>query len=241
MSNTNESVTMTRLFADAEKFGYALAMGKDTFTDVGDRLFRGALSDPSIDADTVAPLYSKIREHAVATGIAKGKPMPDQSAKSKASQVSKLANFPIIALFAQENDAVVPVYEWMRGTGEGELALSGYTKVLKALGGMRKTLASNPQADEADLRDAVEAALVAKDTLASDEVQKIADSWNAMVHGTDKTAAPFPDMFAALLGGTSNPHVKEVGVILQGIVNRFREIEAVKASETSRATSGLSL
>lgn len=243
MSNTNESTALQRIFSDIPAFGYAMAMGKDTFTDVGDRLFRAALSDPSITSDVVGPLYDAIHAEAVSIGLSKHKPMKDQTRKSRNSQVSKLANFPTMAGYAQDNDAVVAAYDWLRTPAADPadgLGISGYTKVVKALVGMKETLVADVYASETDLRDAIVTALTPERETASEAAGRIAEAWQTLVHGSDKSPAMFQPEFAALLAANPHDPAKQVQAALDAIVawHKGREDQADRAAKL--AAGGLS-
>lgn len=243
VSNSNESVAMQRIFSDVPSFGYAMAMGKDTLTDVGDRLFRAALSDPGITPEITGPLYDAIRAEAVTVGLSKHKPMKDQTRKSRNSQVSKLANFPQMAGYAQDNDAVVAAYEWLRTPAADPadgLGVSGYTKVVACLVEMGRVLVADRQASEADLRDAIVTALTPEREEASVAAQRVADAWQTLVHGSEKTPAAFQPEFAALLAANPHDPAKQVQAALDAIVawHKGREEAADRAAKL--AAGGLS-
>jgi hypothetical protein len=242
MSNSNESTAMQSLFASVPAFGYAIAMGKDTFTDVGDRIFRAALSDVTITADIVPALYDAIHSEAVAVGLAKRKPMKDQTTKSRNSQVSKLANFPILAAFAQANDDVVTVYDWLRSTAVGSngqpegLGVSGYTKVVSALVAMKAALVKDGGADTATLQSAVIDALHVAPDSASEAVAKVAATWEKLVHGDEKSGPSIhADAFSALLAGYPADYARTIGDNLAAIVAIFERVERDAAAAVAIA------
>jgi hypothetical protein len=241
MSNMSNSTAIGRIFADVPTIAYSLAMGKDGMTDAGDRLFRAVLSDPDVDADIPRQLYEAIYAEACAVGLAKKKPYKEQTAKSRSSQVSKFANFMHAAQFAQDNEHVVPVYEWLRGTGEGELGVSGYTKVVACLTAMKAVLMPKPQADKATLVAAVKASLTDKPKLASAAVEEIGAAWEKLAHGDAKTGEhPYQAEFALLEARIAGLSAK-IAADISTVQVIFARIEAEKAERIALAKTGLSV
>jgi hypothetical protein len=227
MSNSlaNMSDTVERIFAETETAAYALAMGKDTFADVGDKWLRAAESDDSVSPDMVRPFYIGVYSRARTIASANHKVMKDQTDKSRDSQISKMVNFVTIGTAARDNDAVIPAYEYGRKQAAG-----GYTKVVKALVAMKAVLVKRPDADEEALKAAIDAALTEKPVLASEEVAKVEKAWEKLAFGDEKSGYPFEREFAALLAGyPGDNHAKRIGGLLAQVRVIFEKAE--KAAE----------
>jgi len=228
MSNspTNMSDTVERIFAQTETAAYSLAMGKDTFADVGDMWLRAAESDESVSPDMVRPFYIGLYARARTIASVNHKVMKDQTDKSRDAQISKMVNFVTIGTAARDNDAVIPAYEYGR-----KLAVGGYTKVVKALVAMKAVLVKRPDADEPTLVAAIDAALEEKKVLASAEVGKIEKAWETLAFGNEKTADfPHEQAFAALLAGyPGDNYAKRIGAMLSDVRVIFEKAE--KAAE----------
>jgi hypothetical protein len=227
MSNSpsNMSDTVERIFAATETAAYSLAMGKDTFADVGDMWLRAAESDETVEADMVRPFYIGLYARARTIASVNHKVMKDQTDKSRDAQISKMVNFVTIGTAARTNDAVIPAYEHGRKSAAG-----GYTKVVKALVAMKAVLVKDEDADEPTLVAAIDAALEAKKDLASEEVAKMEKAWDKLAFGDDKTGHPFEREFAALLAGyPSDNYAKRISQMLGHVRVIFEKME--KAAE----------
>ena len=243
MDTLLNSTALTRLHADAPTFGYALAMGKDTFTDVGDRLFAAGLSDPeNITPEIVRPLYDEIRKHAEEIGRAKHKPMKDQKESSRVSQASKLSNFVQLATCAQDNDAVTAAYTWMRESDPKKgYGLSGYTKVQSALVALKKALGKDPLADLETLQQAIRDSQAKAPETASEAVGKAIDAMLKATGEDSEEASPHADAFGRLLKANPQDPVKAAMVSLMAIKAWFEREEQAKEQAAALAAGGLSI
>ena len=227
MSNslTNMSDTVQSVFAMTETAAYSLAMGKDTFADVGDMWLRAAESDETVEPDMVRPFYIGLYARARTIASVNHKVMKDQTDKSRDAQISKMVNFVTIGIAARDNDAVIPAYEHGRKSAAG-----GYTKVVKALVAMKAVLVKKPDADEPTLVAAIDAALEVAPVLASEEVAKMEKAWEKLAFGDEKSGHPFEREFAALLSGyPGDNHAKRIGGLLAQVRVIFEKAE--KAAE----------
>lgn len=232
----NESTAIARIFANVPMYAYAMAMGNDTLSDAGDELFTLAMSDDGIDAkgalQIAGELYDAVRSQAVAIGAAKGKPMKEQKPNSRNSQVSKLANFPMLGVYHRNrpDEAVATVYSWAR-----EATATKYGKLQKALVAMKDTLAKDKLASEATLSAAAAAALVDVPKPASEEIERIAGELSWMVRGDEKKESPYRDAFAAMLRSYPQDTMEHVAQALATVAARLRKDEEAAAAAIATA------
>lgn len=244
MVTLHNSTALERIMAEVDTFAYAMALKQDTLTDVGDRILRGALSDPdAFTLEVVGEIYDAIHKRACEIGRAKGKPMKDQTRKSRNSQVSKLNAYPTLAML--ESEHALPAYEWMRQVPtdlneQQGLGIAGYVKTVKALVAIKEALAVDADATLSDLKDAISLALAPKAVPASDAVQAIADAWEALVWGNDKVPAIYTQEFNDLLEANPNDPAKRVLAVLNGIVAYHKGREDAADRAAKMAAGGLS-
>jgi len=226
---SNMNPALAGLYAAQEQIAYAWAMGKDSMSDAALRLFRAAVADESVTPDDAGPFYKSTRERAsVIADTAHKAPIKVIEGDSLASQISKLAAHVKLACYARDNGDVEPVYVEAR-----KLATGGYTKVTKCATALVKALAKNPTLDAATMRAIVASALDKAPDTASEVVRKLADQWEALAYGNEKTPAPFPSEFAALLASENVDLAKRIGESLARVAFIFEALE--KARETPPA------
>lgn len=227
----NEGTQLARLWDTIPQVAYAMARGKDGLADSANDLFRLIMTDESVQpAGLAANFYDEVRSQAVSIAISKGKPLKDQSANSKRSQVSKLENFPILGEIARDNEAVEPAFEYAR-----DLVGSGYTKLVKCAVAMKTALAKDIHASEDTLRAAILASQVTDPKLASDEVAKLGDAFTKLVHGEKDMPSVHEAMFARLLASYPADYVETCQRAITTVVTCLQRVEADAAAAVAVA------
>jgi len=232
MSNfSNQSVQLTRLWDTIPQVAYAMARGKDGLADSANDMFRLVMTDESVSPEGIAAkFYDEVRSQAVAIGIAKRAPLKDQSAKSKASQISKLENFPTLGNIARDNEHVEPAFEYAR-----ELVGSGYTKLVKCAVAMKTCLAKDIHADENTLRAAINKSMEDEPKLASAEVEKLGEAFAKLVHGDKDMPSKHEAMFARLMASYPADYAETCRRAIDTVVTCLKRVEADAAAAVAIA------
>ena len=222
MSTSNNSPSRDMVFQTVEQVAYALARGKDGMADSALMLYRYTRDDDTADADgfTARDFYKAVRARAEVIALQAGKPLKEQKDKSRDIQISKLNNFPTLGECARDNDAVDPAMSYAVRHVAG-----GYTKLVACAVAMKTELAKDAMADEATLCAAIDAALVEKPKLASEEVAKVLKAFVKLAYGTDKEPAEFPLQFARLRNAHTSDAAGTVKANLEWIVKTLEQSE----------------
>jgi hypothetical protein len=222
MALSNNSPSRDMVFATVDQVAYAIARGKDGMGDSALMLYRYTRDDETADSDgfTARDFYKAVRARAEVIAIAAGKPLKEQKDKSRDVQIAKLASFPTLGEIARDNLDVDAAMDYAV-----RLCAGGYTKLVSCAVAMKTGLAKDIHADEATLKDAIDATLVEKAKLASKEVAKIAAAWAKLVHGTDDEPSEFQPQFARLLVAYPADYAETVSANLAFIAKTFAQAE----------------
>jgi len=214
---------MSNILNNVERYAYAYARGKDSFGDMFVDSFNAQMTgNEALDETMPRELYTKVRTRAEVIANMAHKPLKEQSDKSRNSQISKLANaFTLGEIARVHNEHVAEAFETaIRKTG------TGYTKLVKCAVAMKDVLAKSAnRASLDDLLTAIEGALVTEPTPASAAVQKLANQWEKLVHGTDEEPSPYQPAFSALLQAYPQDFAETVSANLAAIVKIFERLE----------------
>lgn len=220
------------MLARVPQYGYAIGRGNNAFADMGRDLFVVCRDDTSTDVSIVKPFYIDVRECGERDAIAGGKPLKDQTEKSRNIQINKMENFAHVGVFARANDDVTPAFDYAH-----KLVSGGYTKLVKCMVACKSELGKNASADFATLQAAIDAALTETPELASAAVQKLADAWDTLTIGNAKTGEPSPHeaMLSRLLSAYPQDYVKHIGQCFADVVAKLESLEQADAAAVDKA------
>lgn len=227
---SNQSTLVEQMFSRVAKYGYAIGRGKDAFADMGNDVYRVVRDDHESDVSIVKPFYVDVRAVAVADAIAGGKPLKDQSEKSRNTQINKMENFAHLGTFARTNDAVDVGFEYAR-----KLASNGYTKLVKCAVAMKAELAKDASADETTLKDAVDKALTETPELASEAIGKLADAFETFAHGAKDEPSKHQAMLSRLLQAYPQDYVAHIAQCFSDVRVKLEQFEAADAAKLDKA------
>jgi len=190
-------------------------------------LFQTTVGDDQVGDDIAKVLYTSVRNRAETIAYTAGKPLKEQTAKSAASQVSKLANFYTLGTLARDVNAnVSEAVDYAKS-----VTLGKYTPLVACAVAVKTLFAKAPKADRPNITldamvTAIDEALVpADEPTASEAVAKLAKQWEKLTEGTDKVPAPYPDAFSALHQADPSDPVQRVSVLLAEIEATLKRLE----------------
>lgn len=191
----NMNADVSRFYDTLETAAYSLAVGKDSLSDVALSLFHLVDRDDSIGPDNAKEIYLRIRNRAEVIANERGNPLKPQTAKSEASQVSKLTNFAKLGEVARGNAIIVDAVEYA-----AKRSARKYTPLVKAMVAIKTTLAKTPKATLVALQEAVDAALAAKpaETL-SEALGKLTNALDKVREGSGEEPSPHEALVARVI------------------------------------------
>lgn len=174
MSNLSNMSPLFRAFTTrCEGAASAIALGKDVMTplalDYAKLCFEDQTLAPKELQNITTDVYADhVRAPAERYAAAAGRPLKEQSEKSRRSQVSKLAAYAKLGFRARENAAVLPVLDYAATT-----VGSGYTALNTIAVALVDALVKNRQASEDDLLGVVQ------DNLPAEKAATTPEGWAA--------------------------------------------------------------